>query len=106
MDLFIPPGGNTKNWYVRVYVPSDLKGHFGKATEFRQSTKTTDKVEAMARAGVFVMVKAREIIEKRFVFAAMAGDHSAMSVVLDPNLIRKPRDCECFEANGALSARA
>ena len=88
MDLFIPTGGQTKNWYVRVYVPSDLKGQFGKATEFRQSTKTTDKVVALARAGVFVTAKAREFLEKRAEMAGMGGEQRAVSVILDQNLIR------------------
>lgn len=88
MDPFIPPGGQTKNWYARVYVPSDLKGHFGKASEFRQSMKTTDKVLAMARGGVFVTAKAHEFLVKRAEIAGMGGERRAVSVVLDQNLIR------------------
>jgi len=88
MDLFIPPGGQTKNWYVRVYIPSDLKGHFGNATEFRQSMKTTDKVEAMARAGVFITAKAGEFKKKRAEIAVNGEEPTPTSVVLDQNLIR------------------
>lgn len=87
MDLFIPTGGQTRNWYVRVYVPSDLKGHFGKA-EFRQSMKTTDKVEALARAGVFITAKAGEFKKKRAELAALGGEAQVVSVVLDQNVIR------------------
>ena len=69
MDLFMPSGGQTKNWYVRTYVASDLKAHYGKTTELRQSTKTTDEVMAMARTGVFVTAKAREFLPKRALIA-------------------------------------
>jgi hypothetical protein len=88
MDLFILPGEKTKYWYVRVCVRIDLKGHFGKATELRQSAKTADKVEAMARAGVFVTAKAGQFRDKRTEIAAMGGARAAMRVVLDQNLIR------------------
>jgi len=88
MDLFIPPGGQTKSWYVRVYVPIDLQGHFGKAIEFRRSMKTTDKVEAMARAGVFITARAGEFKKKRAEIAAKGEKPTPTSVVLDQNLIR------------------
>ena len=49
MNLFVPPGGKTKNWYVRVYVPAELV-EFYQESEFKKSTKTTDRVLAEARA--------------------------------------------------------
>jgi hypothetical protein len=65
IDLFVPPGGKTKNWYVRVYIPAELRKLYGKE-EFRQSTRTTDRVLADARAAALVLEKSREFLSKGF----------------------------------------
>lgn len=87
MDLFVPPGGKTKNYYVRVYVPSDLRGIYGKA-EFRQSTQTADKLLAQARAAVFLSAKTKEFLEKRQALQEVGLD-PAVRVVLDNDLIQQ-----------------
>ena len=88
MDLFIPSGGRTRNWYIRVFVPVDLKSSYGKTAEFRQSTKTADKIEAMARASTFISTKAEEFKQKRAEIAAVHGERIASRLTLDKNAIR------------------
>lgn len=87
MDLFIPTGEQTKNWCCRIYVPRDLREHYGKA-EFRKSTKTPDKVAAMDEAAGFIKEKAQEFIKKRAEIAANKLGPDAVRAVLDQNLIR------------------
>lgn len=87
MDLFVPKDGRTKNWYIRVYVPSDLKTLYGKTAEFRQSTRTTDKLEAQARAAQFIAQKSREFLEKRRLLARTGAPSKPSRVALEPNLI-------------------
>lgn len=87
MDLFVPPGGKTKNWYVRVYIPTELRELYGKQ-EFRQSTRTTDRVLADARAAAFVLEKSREFLSKRDLLKGVATVQP-QSVVLDASLIQK-----------------
>ena len=64
MNLFVPPGGKTKNWYVRVYVPAELL-EFYREAEFKKSTRTSDRVLAEARAAAFALEKSREFLSKR-----------------------------------------
>lgn len=87
MDLFVPPGGKTKNWYVRVYIPVELRKLYGKE-EFRQSTRTTDRVLAAARAAAFSLEKSKEFLAKRELLTEFTSD-SAQKVVLDASLIQK-----------------
>jgi hypothetical protein len=86
MDLFIPPGGKTKNWYVRVYIPSDLHNAYGVRREFRQSTRTTDKVLAQARAAVFLSERAAELLQVRQAKVAMGVRRQPHPVTLNPHL--------------------
>lgn len=87
MDLFVPPGGKTKNWYVRVYIPTELREFYGKE-EFRQSTRTTDRVLADARAAAFALEKSREFLSKRELLKEFASSRP-QAVVLDASLIQK-----------------
>lgn len=87
MDLFVPPGGKTKNWYVRVYIPSDLHDAYGTRREFRQSTRTTDKVLAQARAAVFLSERAAELLRVRQAKVAMGLQQQPHPVTLNAHLI-------------------
>ena len=87
MNLFVPPGGKTKNWYVRVYVPAELLD-FYKKSDFKQSTRTTDRVLAEARAAAFVLEKSREFLSKRELLKGYTTEQP-QTVVLDASLIQK-----------------
>jgi len=87
MDLFVPPGGKTKNWYVRVYIPAELRELYGKQ-EFRQSTRTTDRLLASARAAAFALAKSQEFLSKRELLKDFVS-RRPQAVVLDASLIHK-----------------
>lgn len=96
MDLFIPPGGKTKNWYVRVYVPAELRELYGGKQEFRKSTGVTDRVRARAFAAAFALQKGQEFLRKRDSLLQPEGESlkrlaagQPQKVLLDPSLIEK-----------------
>jgi integrase len=64
MNLFVPPGGKTRNFYVRVYIPAELVELYG-TVELKQSTRTSDRMLANARAAAFVLEKSKEFLVKR-----------------------------------------
>lgn len=87
MNLFVPPGGKTRNFYVRVYVPAELRKFYGK-DEFKQSTKTADRVLAETRAAAFALAKGRDFLETRELLNEHGGQPS-QPAVLDASLIQK-----------------
>jgi integrase len=87
MNLFVPPGGKTKNWYVRVYVPAELL-EFYREAEFKKSTRTSDRVLAEARAAAFALEKSREFLSKRDLLKGYTSGQP-QTVVLDTSLIQK-----------------
>jgi integrase len=87
MNLFVPPGGKTRNFYVRVYVPAELREFYGK-DEIKQSTKTSDRMLADARAAAFALEKSKEFLSIREMRKEYVS-RPPRTVVLDASLIQK-----------------
>lgn len=93
MDLFIPTGGKTNNWYARIYIPQDLIGHYGKAVEFKKSLRTRDKLLALCRAADYFKEISQDFLNKRAELAEQERRLETLptpeKTVLDKNLITK-----------------
>lgn len=89
MDLFVPPGGKTRNWYARIYIPKDLLCHYGDSLVFKKSMRTPDKLLAQARAAEFLKEKSLEFLEKRAQQSTLTNSRVPKPIVIDKYLIER-----------------
>ena len=67
MNLFVPPCGKTKNWYVRVYVPAEDLRHFGVSEDDIAQRRASPAVAALGHYEVArtraLFARARPLID-------------------------------------------